>query len=628
MPAEPATLCFRVPHSERPFARGRPGRKALGYRKRMVETADPRARERVGAVLDEKWTLERLLGIGGMGAVYAGRHRNGARAAVKVLHPELARIAEVRERFLREGYAANRVEHRGAVQVLDDDVVEDGDDAGSAYLVMELLEGDSLDARAAREPKLGERELLEILDAVLDVLASAHANGVVHRDLKPENIFLANDPERDGVRVKVLDFGLARIVDTSNVTNNGLALGTPSFMSPEQAAGRREEIDGQTDIFALGATAFRIVTERRIHEADNMVQLVVMMATKAAPKLRDVHPASTPRFAAIVDRALAFDKKDRYPDATSMQKDVRAALEALGVRAPHAAGIAAGSPPSARERSTVQVLPYSTRNVPPQALVTAGAVPNALARAETTHANDAPPSDGALAKPVGNHDSHDSPDVPRDDEGRASEPARPARKPSTLPWLIAVASLSILAWTYGPALHRELSRHTALPPVPDLWGANATSQAGAGANAPNGNANAGAPSGTGPSGEPALSSATLDDGDASANTADAGAPLFELGADAGPLGNGGPDGGADAGDDDDDDDDDEPIDGGPLASNHAPAAVLPPGVPHPPVTAAGAAHPPAGRPPAARPKPTPGTPARHPHAPTKKHRDKWQRRHH
>ena len=96
----------------------------------MADGLDPRAQQRVGAVLDEKWTLERLLGVGGMGAVYAARHRNGARAAVKILHPELARIAEIRERFLREGYAANRVEHRGAVQVLDDDVVKSGPDEG------------------------------------------------------------------------------------------------------------------------------------------------------------------------------------------------------------------------------------------------------------------------------------------------------------------------------------------------------------------------------------------------------------------------------------------------------------------------------------------------------------------
>ncbi|HVJ91480.1 MAG TPA: serine/threonine-protein kinase, partial [Labilithrix sp.] len=159
----------------------------------MAEGEDPRAEQRVGAVLNEKWTLDHLIGSGGMGAVYSARHRNGARAAVKILHPDLARVSEIRERFLREGYAANRVEHRGVVQVLDDDIVKDGPDGGSAYLVMELLEGESLQARVERLPKLGERDLLDLMDAVLDVLGAAHAHGVVHRDLKPENIFLAAD---------------------------------------------------------------------------------------------------------------------------------------------------------------------------------------------------------------------------------------------------------------------------------------------------------------------------------------------------------------------------------------------------------------------------------------------------
>ena len=115
-----------------------------------MEDPDSRSQERVGTVLNDKWTLERLLGVGGMAAVYEARHRNGARAAVKVLHPDLSRHREVRERFLREGYAANRVEHPSAVKVTDDDVVAGGPDAGTAYLVMELLDGESLQDRLER----------------------------------------------------------------------------------------------------------------------------------------------------------------------------------------------------------------------------------------------------------------------------------------------------------------------------------------------------------------------------------------------------------------------------------------------------------------------------------------------
>ena len=237
-----------------------------------------------------------------MGAVYAARHRNGARGAVKVLHPELARRPDVRERFLREGYAANRVEHRGAVQVLDDDIIKEGPDEGTAYLVMEILEGESLEERLERGPPLTEIELLVILDDVLAVLEAAHAHGVVHRDLKPANLFLNADPSGHGV--KVLDFGLARLAEARSGTSAGLALGTPSFMAPEQASGRQDEIDARSDLFAIGATAFMILANRGVHEAAGVIELVARMGTLPAPKLRDVAPMVSETMANIVDRAL------------------------------------------------------------------------------------------------------------------------------------------------------------------------------------------------------------------------------------------------------------------------------------------------------------------------------------
>ncbi|HEY3819743.1 MAG TPA: serine/threonine-protein kinase [Polyangiaceae bacterium] len=295
----------------------------------MTEDADSRSQERVGSVLNEKWTLERLLGIGGMAAVYAARHRNGARAAVKVLHSDLSRHREVRERFLREGYAANRVEHPSAVKVMDDDVVAGGPDAGTAYLVMELLEGESLQDRLERGPPVGEREFLGIAETVLDVLEAAHANGVVHRDLKPENLFLVRGEGDERPRVKVLDFGLARLLDGATITSYGLALGTPSFMSPEQAAGRIDEIDGRTDLFALAATGFRLRTGRRIHEGSNPVELVAKMAHFAAPKIETFAPEVNRSFARIIDRALEFRREDRYASAAEMRDDVRKAMQEI-----------------------------------------------------------------------------------------------------------------------------------------------------------------------------------------------------------------------------------------------------------------------------------------------------------
>lgn len=290
------------------------------------EAFDPRAEERIGTVLADKWTLERLLGMGGMGAVYAAKHRNGAKSAIKILHPELARNSEVRERFRREGYAANKVDHRSTVKVLDDDVIKDGPDEGAAYIVMELLEGESLDARAEREPRLNELEILEILDTVLDVLETAHGKGVVHRDLKPDNLFLAQDKEGGGTRLKVLDFGLARIAEQARVTGHGLALGTPAFMSPEQAAGL-PDIDGRADLFALAATAFYLLTGRHVHEADTVLQQIIKMAKDPAPALKTVAPTVSDDVAAIIDRGLQVERELRYSDASSMRADVKAALE-------------------------------------------------------------------------------------------------------------------------------------------------------------------------------------------------------------------------------------------------------------------------------------------------------------
>jgi serine/threonine-protein kinase len=290
---------------------------------------DSLATERVGIVLNDKWTLERLLGVGGMAAVYAGRHRNGAVAAIKALHADLSRNKEVRERFRREGYAANKVAHAGVVKVLDDDVVTSGPYEGTAYLVMELLDGESLQDRLERGERIGERAFLEIADCVLEVLQAAHERAVVHRDIKPENLFLVRDPVANGSPVKVLDFGLARLLDGQAITTYGLALGTPSFMSPEQAAGRLDEIDGRTDLFALAATGFRIRTGRRIHEADSPVEIVTAMSKLPAPRIRTVTADVSEPFARVIDRALEFDRTNRYESAAAMRADVKRALAEL-----------------------------------------------------------------------------------------------------------------------------------------------------------------------------------------------------------------------------------------------------------------------------------------------------------
>lgn len=293
-----------------------------------METEDEVAARRIGKVIGGKWRLERLLGTGGMAAVYAATGPGGQGAAVKILHPEMALRRDVRERFLREAYVANRVDHVGAVAML-----EHGSD-DEAYLVMELLEGEPLSERAKRLGGISVAEMLNVLDQVLDVLARAHEQGIIHRDIKPDNLFVCSDG-----RVEVLDFGLARMLDDvpgDFKARTGLALGTLPYMAPEQALGRRAQLDGRVDVFALGATAFRILAKRKVHEADSEAELLMAMATQPAPPLASVAPDIPRDVCAIVDLSLAFSKDARYPDARTMQADVRAAMR--GQPPPYAVG--------------------------------------------------------------------------------------------------------------------------------------------------------------------------------------------------------------------------------------------------------------------------------------------------
>lgn len=283
-----------------------------------------RSQSRVGRVLRGKWHLDQLVGIGGMAAVYAATHRNGNRAAVKILHTELTIDPGIRARFAREAKAANVVGHHGVVAVIDDDVAEDG----ALFLVMELLEGETLDARRVRYGGTIEvDEVLSIADRVLSVLVAAHEKQVIHRDLKPENILI--DLNGD---VKVLDFGIAKLqqdLQGGTVgTRSGAPMGTPDYMSPEQARGRWELVDGQSDLWALGATMFNILTGRMVHQGQTVSELLLSAMTEQAVSLAQVLPAASPALVEVVDRALAFDKAKRWPNAGVMQEAVRAAYHA------------------------------------------------------------------------------------------------------------------------------------------------------------------------------------------------------------------------------------------------------------------------------------------------------------
>lgn len=263
-----------------------------------------------------------------MAAVYAATHRNQAEFAVKMLHPDLSSREDIRTRFLREGYIANSVKHPGAVRVVDDDVAEDG----AAFLVMELLDGMSVeDLWFQSERRIPLAPALAIAHQLLDVLSAAHAKTIVHRDIKPANLFVMTSGE-----VKVLDFGIARLRASSMnslhaTTQSGTMLGTPAFMAPEQARGQTKEVDGRTDVWAVGATLFSLVSGHLVHEAESAPQLLLRAATTPARSLRTVAPDLPPAIVALVDKALAFDKPARWPDSGAMRDALRdACVEALG----------------------------------------------------------------------------------------------------------------------------------------------------------------------------------------------------------------------------------------------------------------------------------------------------------
>jgi serine/threonine-protein kinase len=226
------------------------------------------------------------------------------------------------------------------VRVIDDEETDDG----NVFIVMELLEGETLSTRLTREGPLSEAETMRLGVQVLEVLEAAHACDVVHRDIKPENIFLTETGE-----VKVLDFGIARLkqAERADVTKTGSVLGSVAYMPPEQAGGRMADIDAQTDIWALGASMFRMLTGSYVHDTPDtprsMKARVRYAASTPAPSVRSLRADISAELANVIDRALAFDKCDRWSDAHSMLAALRALLDSEHARVSSA--VSRPSPP-------------------------------------------------------------------------------------------------------------------------------------------------------------------------------------------------------------------------------------------------------------------------------------------
>lgn len=287
-----------------------------------MDVAFASARDRLGQTLCGKYQLETVLGVGGTAVVYRATHRNGHKVAVKMLHEHLCKSRDVSRRFMREGYLANILDHPGTVRVLDDDATKDG----IAFLVLELLEGETLEERRVRlGGALPLDEVMNYCDQLLGVLQIAHDKSIIHRDIKPSNLFVTHDNV-----LKVLDFGIARIVDdgSATVTKTGTMIGTPAFMPPEQALSRPREIDAQSDLWAVGATMFTLLSGHLVHVAESSSEHLVKAATMQARSVAKVYPGIPENVEAIVAKALAFHKKDRWASAEEMRREIwRARIE-------------------------------------------------------------------------------------------------------------------------------------------------------------------------------------------------------------------------------------------------------------------------------------------------------------
>jgi serine/threonine-protein kinase len=284
-----------------------------------------------GLVLDKKYRLEKEIGRGGMGAVYRATHlMMDSLVAVKLLNKNLVEDEQAVERFRREARAAARIRHPNAVSVTDFGVTENG----LVYLVMEYLEGSDLGSRlrgTARAPMPPDK-VVQIMVQVCAAVAKAHSRGVIHRDLKPENVWILVDEDSGEERVKVLDFGIAKLKSQertiANLTQNGTIMGTPQYMSPEQARG--EDLDPRADIYSLGVMLYEMLGGKRPIDGPNPMAVAVRQSTEIPEPLRKVNPRVPAPLEAVVMRSLEKDRTKRQESAADLSRELLAAMHDAG----------------------------------------------------------------------------------------------------------------------------------------------------------------------------------------------------------------------------------------------------------------------------------------------------------
>ena len=307
----------------------------------------------IGRTVGGRYIIKGVLGEGGMGTVYEAEHLGLGRAvAVKVLNPSQAKKRVAVKRFQQEARAAGAIGHPNICEVYDLGLLDDG----SPYLVMEKLIGTTLADRISREGGLPFDELADVMTQVLSGLIAAHDKGIVHRDIKPENIFLARRVGCPPI-VKILDFGVSKMMpqfqggeEQLDLTRTGMVMGTPYYMSPEQARGERN-LDGRVDVYACGVMMYEALVGKRPFLAPNYNALLLSIINTTPKAIRDIRPATPIALEAIVIHSMAKARDDRYPSANAVLRDI----QALSLAAP-VAGNRMPAPPTAAERMRAPVL--------------------------------------------------------------------------------------------------------------------------------------------------------------------------------------------------------------------------------------------------------------------------------
>lgn len=320
----------------------------------MLTELKKKAEERLGSSVDGKYRLERVLGVGGMGSVYAATHRfTDRKVALKILHPRLAKGANA-ERFLREAKAAAAIDHHGLADVLDAGKAKDG----TLYVAFEMLTGQDFGV-CVKTGKVTAAVVTDVAMHILEALDVVHRNGFVHRDIKPANIFVVGDLEGE-FRAKLLDFGVMRRMNPDNrpgarsVTRAGAVVGTPYYMSPEQMCG--EAVDGRADLWALGIVMYYALVGKLPFRQRNFVSLLSDMMKKGPPPIRDVNNRVSSELAMVVERSLSPQIQDRYATAQDMMLALQVCQQNQPTEKPDTLRIEVVSP-------TVDLLPSKPSSV-------------------------------------------------------------------------------------------------------------------------------------------------------------------------------------------------------------------------------------------------------------------------